>query len=101
MVVWIGILPVACIVIVISYFPSFILGPTVEIKDEQISIREFYFSYAVILAAIPAVAQFIGNAVIGYSIVYYVLSLAGIYISVLIANALAPTLVQRRISQML
>ena len=79
-----------------------------EIKDEQMSIGEVYLSYAIILAAIPAIGQFIGNAFIGYSvmglhfrmgivsalgysIVSYVLSLVGIYISALIANALAPS----------
>ncbi len=79
-----------------------------EIKNEQVSIGELYLSYAVILAAIPAIAQFIGNALIGYSvmgvtfridiltalgysIVYYVLSLIGLYIMALIANVLAPS----------
>lgn len=79
-----------------------------EIKEEQMSIGEVYLSYAIILAAIPAIAQFIGNALIGYSvmgitfrmgivnafgysIVFYVLSLVGVYILALIANALAPS----------
>jgi len=79
-----------------------------EIKDEQMSIGEVYLSYAIILAAIPAIGQFIGNALVGYSvmglhfrmgivsalgysIVSYVLSLVGIYILALIANALAPS----------
>lgn len=79
-----------------------------EIKAEQISISDLYKSYAVILAAIPAIAQFIGSSVIGYSfmgahfrmgisntlgsaIVSYILSLIGIYIVAIIADALAPT----------
>lgn len=79
-----------------------------EIKAEQLTIGEMYKSYAVILAAIPAISQFIGNSMIGYSfmgthfrmgfgsafssaIVSYVLSLIGIYIVALIADALAPS----------
>ncbi len=79
-----------------------------EIKNEQISVEELYLSYAVILAAIPAVAQFIGSTVIGYSfmgttfrlgvatalkysILSYIFSLIGIYIIAMIANALAPS----------
>lgn len=78
-----------------------------EIKSEQMSISELYLSYIVILAAIPAVAQFIGSAFIGYSIMgmhyrlglisalgysifSYVMTLLGVYIVALIANALAP-----------
>jgi len=77
-----------------------------EIKNEQISIAEIYLSYVVILASIPAIAQFIGSAFIGYSvmgmhfrmgigsalgyaIVSYIFSLIGVYIVALIANALA------------
>jgi len=79
-----------------------------EIKAEQISISDLYKSYAMILAAIPAIAQFIGSSIIGYSfmgthlrigfssalgsaIVSYVLSLVGIYVVALIADALAPS----------
>ena len=77
-----------------------------EIQKEQMSIAEIYLSYVVILAAIPAIAQFIGSAFIGYSvmgmhfrmgigsalgyaIVSYIFSLIGVYIVALIANALA------------
>lgn len=79
-----------------------------EIKAEQVTISELYKSYAVILAAIPAIAQFIGSSMVGYSflgthfrmgigsalgsaIVSYVLSLVGLYVVALIADALAPT----------
>lgn len=78
-----------------------------EIKDEQVSISELYLSYIIILAAIPAISQFIGGAFVGYSvmgmhyrlgifnalaysIVSYVMTLLGVYIVALIANALAP-----------
>lgn len=79
-----------------------------EIKAEQVTIGELYKSYAVILALIPSIAQFIGSSLIGYSfmgthirmgfggafgsaIVSYVLSLVGLYIVALIADALAPS----------
>lgn len=78
-----------------------------EIKDEEVSIAELYLSYAVILAAIPSIAQFLGNALIGYSmpgkhirlgigsamlysIVSYIMTLIGIYITAIISNFLAP-----------
>ncbi len=79
-----------------------------EIKTEQVSISDLYKSYAVILTAIPAIAQFVGSSIIGYSfmgthirmgignafvlaIVSYVLSLVAIYVVALIADALAPS----------
>jgi polyferredoxin len=39
-----------------------------EIKNEHMIITEIYLSYVVILASIPAIAQFIGSAFIGYSV---------------------------------
>jgi hypothetical protein len=79
-----------------------------EVKTEEATISDLYKSYAVILAAIPSIAQFIGSSMIGYSfmgahfrmgisnalgsaIVSYILSLIGIYIVAIIADALAPT----------
>jgi len=79
-----------------------------KIKAEEVSISDLYKSYVVILAAIPAIAQFIGNGFIGYSVlgmpfkmgitgalasavVSYVLSLVAIYVEALIADALAPS----------
>ncbi len=90
---------------------SIILKPAqtwVEIKDEQTTISELYTSYAMILAAIPAIAQMIGFGLIGhsmfgvhfqwgignalgYAILYYILSLVGIYVVALITDALAPS----------
>jgi hypothetical protein len=78
-----------------------------EIKGEQTSIKELYTSYAVILAAIPPIATFIGMSLLGISlfafsyrlpigwgishaIVSYVLSLVGLYVVALIIDALAP-----------
>ena len=81
----------------------------VKIKAETTSVSELFTSYAMILAAIPAVAQFIGFALIGRrypfvgflrmgigtslirAIFFYVLSLVMVYVFALIINALAPT----------
>jgi hypothetical protein len=79
-----------------------------EIKNEPATIRELYTSYAAWLAAIPAIASFIGLSLIGFSaltfhyrmplirglshaLVSYVLTLVGIYIVALIIDALAPS----------
>lgn len=90
---------------------SIILKPSEtwqEIKTEQVTIGELYKSYAVVLAAIPAIAQFIGNGLIGYSFMgthirmglgsalgsalfSYAMSLIGLYIVALVADALAPS----------
>lgn len=78
------------------------------IKNETMTIADMYLKYAVILAAIPAIAGFIGWVAIGKSIGFgtfrippgraliwailtYVLSLAGVYIFALIIDALAPS----------
>lgn len=79
-----------------------------EIKAEQTTVQNIYLSYAVILAAIPAIAQFIGNALVGtsvlgvhfrwsistalgYAIFWYVLGLAGLALTAFIADSLAPS----------
>lgn len=79
-----------------------------EIKAEQTTVQNIYLSYAVILAAIPAIAQFIGYALVGtsalgvhfrwsigtalgYAIFWYVLGLAGLALTAFIADALAPS----------
>ena len=78
----------------------------VKIKDEPTTIQQLFTQYAVILAAIPAVAQFLGWAVLGFRIPYaggswttrallyaifsYVLSLVSVYALGFIINALAP-----------
>ena len=73
-----------------------------EIKTEQTTIQKLYTSYAMILAAIPPIASFIGFSLwgfyrvrffglgIGYAVISYVLSLVGIYVVALIIDALAP-----------
>ena len=77
------------------------------IETEATDPKTLYTTYAMILAAIPAVAGFIGGSIIGYSafgisvrvpmvqgiagmIVGYVLSLGGVYVLALIIDALAP-----------
>jgi hypothetical protein len=90
---------------------NIILTPAKEwdvIKGENITIADMFMKYAVILAAIPAVAGFIGYVIIGMSygfgtfrvpagtalvwaILTYILSLAGIFLLAFIIDALAPT----------
>jgi hypothetical protein len=78
-----------------------------KIKDEQVTVQQLFTQYAVILAAIPAVAQFLGWALIGglripyvgrswmsrallYAIFSYILSLVVVYALGFIINTLAP-----------
>jgi hypothetical protein len=78
------------------------------IADEPTAAGGLFTGYAVILAAIPPVASFIGGQVFGHgifgityrppfigalvgAILQYVLSLVGVYIVALIIDALAPT----------
>ena len=90
---------------------SILLKPTETwgtIAEEPATVGGLYSGYAVILAAIPPVAGFIGGQVFGHSvfgityrapfigglvgaILQYVLSLVGIYILALIIDALAPS----------
>ena len=90
---------------------SIVLSPATEwpvVEAEPASVKSIYLEYLVILAAIPAIASFIGTTLIGYSmfgvsvrmplfagvvnlIVGYALSLAMIYVIALIADALAPS----------
>ncbi len=85
-----------------------------KIKAEPVTLKDLFTSYVMILAAIPAVAQFIGNALIGrrlpfvgwyrygigssllYAVFYYVVSLATVYVLGLIINALAPTFASKQ-----
>lgn len=91
---------------------NIILRPKEEwlkIKEETTDIRTLFTSYAAILAAIPAVANFIGMSFIGrripflgwyrmgivrgivYAIFSYILSLAAVAILGFVIKALAPT----------
>ncbi|MCK5058917.1 MAG: YIP1 family protein [Candidatus Aminicenantes bacterium] len=79
-----------------------------SIKNEKMSVADMFTKYAIILAAIPAVAGFIGYTVIGVSvgfgtfripvgrsilwaILMYVLSLGGVFLLGFIIDALAPS----------
>ncbi|MDY0298167.1 MAG: Yip1 family protein [Acidobacteriota bacterium] len=78
------------------------------IKAEDTSISDLFMKYALILAAIPALAGLIGYSVIGinfglgtfripfgrgllWAIVQYVLALVGVYLMGLIVDLLAPS----------
>jgi len=91
---------------------NILLTPAKEwevIKGENLTIADMFTQYAMILAAIPAVAGFIGYVVIGVSfggfgtfrmpfgtalvwaILTYILSLGGIFLLAFIIDALAPS----------
>jgi len=77
-----------------------------KIKDEPTTVPQLFTQYAAILAAIPAVAMFLGWALIGfrvpfsgaswtgrgllYAIFSYVLGLVSVYVFGFVVNALAP-----------
>ncbi len=82
----------------------------VKIKDESVSFGQVLTNYAIPLAAIPAVFGLLGLTVVGISlgvgnivyrisvrvaflwaVVYYVLTLVGLYLEGIIINALAPS----------
>jgi hypothetical protein len=77
------------------------------IKDETHSIAGLYTQYVMALAAIPAVASFIGNSIVGYAgfgpvyrvpmasgvasmVISYILSLGSVYLLALVIDAFAP-----------
>ncbi len=78
-----------------------------KIKEETYPVPQLFSSYVMILAAVPAVAQFIGNWLIGQpipfygtfrygfgsgllrAIMFYGMTLASVYVIGLIINALA------------
>jgi hypothetical protein len=90
---------------------NILLAPAKEwdvIKGEQLTIVDMFSKYAMILAAIPAIAGFIGYSLIGISfgfgtfrvpigtslvwaILQYILSLGGVFLLAFIMDALAPT----------
>lgn len=80
-----------------------------KIKEETVSVSQLFTSYVMILAAIPAIAQFIGLSLVGrrvpfigwyrygigrgllYAILLYVFTIVSVYVFGIIINALAPT----------
>ena len=81
----------------------------VKIKGESTPIAQLFTSYAVFLAAIPAIARFIGYGLVGRrvpfvgwtrfaigsalfeAILYYVFTLVIVYVFGIVINALAPS----------
>ena len=78
------------------------------IKNETTTIADMFTKYVLILAAIPAVAGFIGNLLIGrsvmgftiripfsnsliWAIMMYVMTLVSLYVTAFIIDALAPS----------
>ena len=97
---------------IVQRVQSILLKPREEwakIKAEPATVAEIFTSYVMILAAIPAGFQFLGNLLVGkrlplvgvfrwpigralsYAIVSYIIALAAVYIFALIVNELAPT----------
>ncbi len=85
-----------------------------KIKEESQSVSQILTSYVMILAAIPAVAQFIGYGIVGHripfygwyrmgigtafvrSILSYALTVAAAYVLHIIINALAQTFASKQ-----
>ena len=80
-----------------------------KIKEESQSVTQMLTSYVMVLAAIPAIAQFIGYGIVGHRVPFYgwyrlgigtalvrgilsyVLTVASVYVLHIVINALAPT----------
>ncbi len=96
---------------IVTRAKGILLNPKYEwevVKEESTSVQELFTKYAVILAAIPAVAGFIGFSVFGmnmgfasfkmpigsgfgHAVFTYILGLAGVYLVGYIIDWLAPT----------
>jgi len=97
---------------IIERIKNIVLTPKTEwpvIESESATVQELYTSYIMLLAAIPALAGFVGMSLIGMNvpvlghfripmmsgitmlIVSYALNLAMIYVLALIIDALAPS----------
>ncbi len=79
------------------------------IKGEKTTVKDLYTSYGAILAIIPPVASFIGLSLVGlnmpvlgrwrqpimngisHAILFYILSLAGTFVTAYVADAIAPS----------
>ncbi len=81
---------------------NILLNPKGEwevIKNEEHSISDLFTKYAMILAAIPAIAGLIGFSMTGFSfmtnikwlIAMYISSLVGVYVIAFIIDVLAPS----------
>lgn len=86
---------------------NLIVQPRTEwpvIAAEPHTVQDLYTQYVMILAAIPAVATFIGLSIVGYpsfrigvgpglayAVLHYLLSLGMVYVLALVIDALAPS----------
>lgn len=92
---------------IIERVKSILLSPKdalTAVKSEEMSIADFMKEYVAILAAIPAIAQFIGLALVGHSVfgrrsfigtlfyaaLFYIFSLVSIFVYSKVIDALAP-----------
>jgi hypothetical protein len=97
---------------IVARVQGIILRPKEEwpkIKEESQTVSQMMTSYVMVLAAIPAIAQFIGYGIVGHRVPFYgwyrlgigtalvrgilsyVLTVASIYVLHIVINALAPT----------
>jgi hypothetical protein len=92
---------------IVSRVKAILMTPKTEwpiIAAETTTVVDLYKSYVIILAAIPALATFIGMSIIGmgffripigtgltFAVLSYIMQLVGVYIVALIIDALAPT----------
>ena len=92
---------------IVSRVKGILLTPQTEwpvIAAETTTTADLYKNYAIILAAIPAIATFIGMSIIGMgffrvpigsgltmAVAMYIMALVGVFVIALIIDALAPT----------
>jgi hypothetical protein len=92
---------------IVSRVKAILMTPKTEwpvIAAETTTIADLYKSYVIILAAIPAIATFIGMSIIGMgffrmpigtgltmAVAMYIMALVGVFVIALIIDALAPT----------
>lgn len=101
---------------IITRIKNMLLQPDQEwdaVQAENLTVKDIYTIYLVVVAAVPAVASFIGLAVVGVSspfigtvrasafsalgqsVAQYVFSLAGVWVGAFIIDKLAPTFQSR------
>ena len=92
---------------IVSRVKAILMTPKTEwpvIAAETTTVADLYKNYVIILAAIPAIALFIGMSIVGlgffrvpigtgltWAVMTYVMALVGVYIIALVIDALAPT----------
>jgi hypothetical protein len=85
-----------------------------KIKSESLTVSELFTSYAMILVAIPAIAQLIGYGIVGFKVPFvgwyrlglgaalarailaYILTLGSVFLLGFIINALAPSFASKQ-----